>query len=92
MNCTEVCPKGISPTRAIKYIQRVALTHHHRAQQARAAAGGADAAAALGRAHAEYGLAIDAYGKYLQRYPDSANGDEFRFNRAEASGARRPPW
>src|SRR6266545_4750804 len=27
MNCTEVCPKGISPTRAIKYIQRVALTH-----------------------------------------------------------------
>jgi succinate dehydrogenase / fumarate reductase iron-sulfur subunit len=26
MNCTEVCPKGISPTRAIKYIQRVALT------------------------------------------------------------------
>jgi succinate dehydrogenase / fumarate reductase iron-sulfur subunit len=28
MNCTEVCPKGISPTRAIKYIQRVALTNH----------------------------------------------------------------
>src|SRR5438477_6379482 len=26
-NCTEVCPKGISPTRAIKYIQRVSLTH-----------------------------------------------------------------
>jgi succinate dehydrogenase / fumarate reductase iron-sulfur subunit len=26
-NCTEVCPKGISPTRAIKYIQRVALTN-----------------------------------------------------------------
>src|SRR6185369_2450678 len=25
-NCTEVCPKGISPTRAIKYIQRVSLT------------------------------------------------------------------
>ena len=25
-NCTEVCPKGISPTRAIKYIQRLALT------------------------------------------------------------------
>src|SRR5256885_12994202 len=25
-NCTEVCPKGISPTRAIKYIQRIALT------------------------------------------------------------------
>lgn len=28
MNCTEVCPKGISPTRAIKYIQRVALTYN----------------------------------------------------------------
>src|SRR5947207_10450203 len=27
LNCTEVCPKGISPTRAIKYIQRVSLTH-----------------------------------------------------------------
>ncbi len=27
VNCTEVCPKGISPTRAIKYIQRLALTH-----------------------------------------------------------------
>lgn len=26
-NCTEVCPKGISGTRAIKYIQRLALTH-----------------------------------------------------------------
>jgi succinate dehydrogenase / fumarate reductase iron-sulfur subunit len=25
-NCTEVCPKGISGTRAIKYIQRLALT------------------------------------------------------------------
>jgi succinate dehydrogenase / fumarate reductase iron-sulfur subunit len=25
MNCTEVCPKGISPTRAIKYIQRVGI-------------------------------------------------------------------
>jgi succinate dehydrogenase / fumarate reductase iron-sulfur subunit len=25
-NCTEVCPKGISPTRAIKYIQRLAIT------------------------------------------------------------------
>jgi succinate dehydrogenase / fumarate reductase iron-sulfur subunit len=25
-NCTEVCPKDISPTRAIKYIQRMALT------------------------------------------------------------------
>jgi succinate dehydrogenase / fumarate reductase, iron-sulfur subunit len=30
-NCTEVCPKGISPTRAIKYIQRVALTHQNKA-------------------------------------------------------------
>ena len=27
VNCTEVCPKEISPTRAIKYIQRLALTH-----------------------------------------------------------------
>jgi len=26
VNCTEVCPKKISPTRAIKYIQRLALT------------------------------------------------------------------
>ena len=26
-NCTEVCPKGISGTRAIKYIQRLALKH-----------------------------------------------------------------
>ena len=26
MNCTEVCPKGISPTRAIKYIERVGIT------------------------------------------------------------------
>lgn len=26
-NCTEVCPKGISPARAIKYIQRLALAH-----------------------------------------------------------------
>ena len=26
-NCTEVCPKDISPTRAIKYIQREVVTH-----------------------------------------------------------------
>jgi succinate dehydrogenase / fumarate reductase iron-sulfur subunit len=26
-NCTEVCPKELSPTRAIKYIQRLALKH-----------------------------------------------------------------
>ncbi len=26
-NCTEVCPKGISSTRAIKYIQRLGLIH-----------------------------------------------------------------
>ncbi len=26
-NCTEVCPKGISGTRAIKYIQRLAIKH-----------------------------------------------------------------
>ncbi len=30
-NCTDVCPKGISPTRAIKFIQRVALTQQGRA-------------------------------------------------------------
>lgn len=29
-NCTEVCPKGISSTRAIKYIQRLALKHVRR--------------------------------------------------------------
>ena len=29
-NCTEVCPKGISGTRAIKYIQRLALKHYAR--------------------------------------------------------------
>jgi succinate dehydrogenase / fumarate reductase iron-sulfur subunit len=27
-NCTEVCPKSISSTRAIKYIQRLALKHY----------------------------------------------------------------
>jgi mono/diheme cytochrome c family protein/ferredoxin len=27
LNCTEVCPKGISPSRAIKYIQREAVAH-----------------------------------------------------------------
>lgn len=27
LNCTDVCPKGISPSRAIKYIQRQAVTH-----------------------------------------------------------------
>jgi succinate dehydrogenase/fumarate reductase iron-sulfur protein len=27
-NCTEVCPKGISSTRAIKYIQRLAFTRY----------------------------------------------------------------
>jgi succinate dehydrogenase / fumarate reductase iron-sulfur subunit len=26
-NCTEVCPKELSPTRAIKYIQRLAIKH-----------------------------------------------------------------
>lgn len=26
-NCTEICPKELSPTRAIKYIQRLALKH-----------------------------------------------------------------
>ena len=28
MNCTAVCPKGISPTRAIKFIQRVGIVRH----------------------------------------------------------------
>ena len=28
MNCTAVCPKGISPTRAIKFIQRVGIIRH----------------------------------------------------------------
>jgi succinate dehydrogenase/fumarate reductase iron-sulfur protein len=37
INCTEVCPKEISSTRAIKYIQRLALTHR-RAPQAQATA------------------------------------------------------
>ncbi len=32
-NCTEVCPKGISPTRAIKYIQRMALTHRPKSRR-----------------------------------------------------------
>lgn len=32
-NCTEVCPKGISATRAIKHIQRLALTHRKSAPQ-----------------------------------------------------------
>ena len=31
MNCTAVCPKGISPTRAIKFIQRVGI--HKREEQ-----------------------------------------------------------
>lgn len=33
-NCTEVCPKSISSTRAIKYIQRLALTHSRPPAQA----------------------------------------------------------
>src|SRR5688500_2808147 len=28
MNCTAVCPKGISPTRAIKFIERVGIVRH----------------------------------------------------------------
>jgi succinate dehydrogenase/fumarate reductase iron-sulfur protein len=32
LNCTEVCPKGISPTWAIKYIQRLALTRQRPAK------------------------------------------------------------
>ncbi len=34
MNCTDVCPKGISPTRAIKYIQRVGLIKREQAPAA----------------------------------------------------------
>lgn len=33
-NCTEVCPKKISGTRAIKYIQRLALKHLRKTDQA----------------------------------------------------------
>jgi succinate dehydrogenase / fumarate reductase iron-sulfur subunit len=29
MNCTAVCPKGISPTRAIKFIERVGIVRHN---------------------------------------------------------------
>src|SRR6185369_5437699 len=38
MNCTEVCPKGISPTRAIKYIQRIAITHNGKEMKPEASA------------------------------------------------------
>jgi succinate dehydrogenase / fumarate reductase iron-sulfur subunit len=34
MNCTAVCPKGISPTRAIKYIQRVGIQKKPREDEA----------------------------------------------------------
>ena len=33
MNCTAVCPKGISPTRAIKFIQRVGIVRHEDVKQ-----------------------------------------------------------
>jgi succinate dehydrogenase / fumarate reductase iron-sulfur subunit len=46
-NCTAVCPKGISPTYAIKYIQRVALTHHGAELDERVAAAEDGEAAAL---------------------------------------------
>ena len=45
-NCTEVCPKGISPTRAIKYIQRIALTHRGEAISPEATVAEKEAAAA----------------------------------------------
>jgi len=34
MNCTAVCPKGISPTRAIKFIERVGILRHDEAKKA----------------------------------------------------------
>lgn len=37
-NCTEVCPKGISATRAIKHIQRLALKHRKAAPRPEAGA------------------------------------------------------
>jgi succinate dehydrogenase / fumarate reductase iron-sulfur subunit len=36
VNCTAVCPKNISSTRAIKYIQRLALTHREDRSKAQA--------------------------------------------------------
>jgi succinate dehydrogenase / fumarate reductase, iron-sulfur subunit len=39
INCTEVCPKDISSTRAIKYIQRLALTHRRTAKAPAESAG-----------------------------------------------------
>src|SRR5687768_1349802 len=34
MNCTDVCPKGISPTRAIKYIQRIGIVRREEKPEA----------------------------------------------------------
>jgi succinate dehydrogenase / fumarate reductase iron-sulfur subunit len=33
MNCTAVCPKGISPTRAIKFIERVGILRHEEPEE-----------------------------------------------------------
>ncbi len=44
-NCTEVCPKEISPTRAIKYIHRLALKEPFRKMPAAAVPEETEAAA-----------------------------------------------
>lgn len=44
-NCTEACPKKISPTRAIKYIQRLALKQMRQIGEMELGAGGGAAAA-----------------------------------------------
>jgi succinate dehydrogenase / fumarate reductase, iron-sulfur subunit len=47
INCTEVCPKEISSTRAIKYIQRLALTHRRAVKAPMASADTITAPAAM---------------------------------------------
>ncbi|MCX7012872.1 MAG: 2Fe-2S iron-sulfur cluster-binding protein [Candidatus Sumerlaeota bacterium] len=44
-NCTEVCPKEISPTRAIKHIQWLAVTHRREQPRLAAATGSQESAA-----------------------------------------------
>ncbi len=43
LNCTEVCPKEISPTKAIKYIQRLALKEPFRERDSRTESGSQEA-------------------------------------------------
>jgi succinate dehydrogenase / fumarate reductase iron-sulfur subunit len=57
LNCTEVCPKGISPTRAIKYIQRVGITRLDETPAPAGEAPGEDVP--LEVATAEAGMKID---------------------------------